>query len=55
MHDLAKEQPAKLEEMKRLFLTQAQENKVFPIGAGIWLRLHPEEIRINSFHELDLR
>lgn len=29
--------------MKRLFLDQAEENKVFPIGAGIWLRHHPED------------
>ncbi len=43
MHDLAKEQPQKVEEMKKLFLAQAEENKVFPIGAGIWLRIHPED------------
>jgi arylsulfatase A-like enzyme len=43
MHDLATEQPEKLSEMKKLFLDQAKENKVFPIGAGIWLRLHPED------------
>ena len=43
MHDLAKENPEKLAEMKKLFLAQAKENKVFPIGAGIWLRIHPED------------
>jgi arylsulfatase len=43
MHDLAKEQPAKVEEMKKLFLQQAGDNKAFPIGAGIWLRIHPED------------
>ena len=43
MHDLAKERPDKLAEMKKLFLAQAKENKVFPIGAGIWLRIHPED------------
>ena len=47
MHDLAKEHPAKVAEMKKLFLAQAKENKVFPIGAGIWLRIHPED-RIKS-------
>ena len=46
-NDLAKEHPEKLQEMKKLFLEQAKENKVFPIGAGIWLRLHPED-RIKS-------
>ena len=46
-NDLAKVHPEKLQEMKKLFLEQAKENKVFPIGAGIWLRLHPED-RIKS-------
>ena len=36
-------EPKRLEEMKELFLDEAKENKVFPIGAGIWLRLHPED------------
>ena len=43
MHDLAKGNPEKLADMKKLFLAQAKENKVFPIGAGIWLRIHPED------------
>ena len=42
-HDLAKENPEKLEQMKKQFLEVAQENKDFPIGAGNWLRLHPED------------
>ena len=46
-NDLATKYPEKLQEMKKLFLEQAKENKVFPIGAGIWLRLHPED-RIKS-------
>ena len=29
--------------MKALFLKEAEANKVFPIGAGIWLRIHPED------------
>ena len=29
--------------MKELFLDEAKDNKVFPIGAGIWLRMHPED------------
>ncbi|MEI2726180.1 MAG: arylsulfatase [Verrucomicrobiota bacterium] len=47
MHDLANEQPERLAKMKKLFLAQAKENKAFPIGAGIWLRIHPED-RIKS-------
>ena len=34
----------KLEELKQLFLAEAKENKDFPIGGGIWLRLHPEDL-----------
>jgi arylsulfatase len=29
--------------MKGQFLKEAKANKVFPIGAGIWLRIHPED------------
>ncbi len=41
--DLAASNPEKLAEMKALFLKVAEENKAFPIGAGNWLRLHPED------------
>jgi arylsulfatase A-like enzyme len=41
--DLAAKEPKRLEEMKALFLKEAQANNVFPIGAGIWLRIHPED------------
>ncbi|WP_295588084.1 arylsulfatase [uncultured Lamprocystis sp.] len=41
--NLAAQEPQRLGAMKALFLEQAQENQVFPIGAGIWLRLHPED------------
>ncbi len=42
-NDLAAKDPQRLEKMQGLFLQEAEANKVFPIGAGIWLRLHPEE------------
>ena len=29
--------------MKKLFLKEAKDNKVFPVGAGMWTRLHPED------------
>ena len=45
--DLAAKEPQRLAKMKELFLEEAKKNKVFPIGAGIWLRLHPED-RIKS-------
>jgi arylsulfatase len=41
--DLAMRNPKKLAEMKALFLKEAKANKVFPIGAGNWLRIHPQD------------
>lgn len=41
--DLATKNPQKLAELKKTFDQQAKENKVWPIGAGTWLRLHPED------------
>ncbi len=41
--DLAAQEPERLEEMKKLFLTEAKDNQVFPVGAGLWTRLHPED------------
>lgn len=41
--NLAEKEPERLTKMKELFLAEAKENKVFPIGAGIWLRIHPED------------
>jgi arylsulfatase len=41
--DLAAKNPKKLAEMTALFLSEAKANKAFPIGAGNWLRLHPED------------
>jgi arylsulfatase len=41
--NLADREPQRLETMKADFLKVAEENKAFPIGAGIWLRLHPED------------
>lgn len=35
--------PKKLAELKKEFLKLAEDNKGFPIGAGNWLRLHPED------------
>jgi arylsulfatase len=41
--DLAAEEPGRLAVMKKLFLAEAEENQVFPVGAGLWTRLHPED------------
>jgi len=45
--DLAAKDPERLAELQNLFDEQAKANKVYPLGAGIWLRLHPED-RIKS-------
>jgi arylsulfatase A-like enzyme len=42
-NDLAASNPNKLAELQKAFLKLAKENKAFPIGAGNWLRLHPED------------
>ncbi|MGC2614287.1 MAG: arylsulfatase [Terracidiphilus sp.] len=42
-HDLAAKEPKRLADMQALFLKEAEANKVFPIGAGIWTRIHPED------------
>jgi arylsulfatase len=41
--DVSAAEPARVEAMKARFLEVARDNKVFPIGAGNWLRLHPED------------
>jgi len=41
--NLAAKNPEKLEELKKEFLALAEDNKDFPIGAGNWLRIHPED------------
>ncbi|CAJ1406282.1 unnamed protein product [Effrenium voratum] len=43
-HDLSKEMPEKMEKMKQIFLLEASENKVLPVGAGLYtVYYHPEE------------
>ena len=43
MHDLAADNPDKLEELKALFMKVAEENKVLPIGGGLFTPLNPQE------------
>ena len=42
-NDLSSANPEKLAELQKEFLALAEDNKAFPIGAGNWLRLHPED------------
>jgi arylsulfatase A-like enzyme len=46
-NDLAAKDPEKLAQLQKTFDEQAIANRVYPLGAGIWLRLHPED-RIKS-------
>ncbi|WOD37268.1 arylsulfatase (plasmid) [Nodosilinea sp. E11] len=43
MNNLADQEPERLEAMKQLFLEEAEQNKVFPIGGALWTRLHPSD------------
>lgn len=46
-HDVAATHPEKLTELKDLFREVSRDNLVWPIGAGLWLRIHPED-RVSS-------
>jgi len=41
--DLAAKDPKRLAQLQKTFDQQARANQVYPLGAGIWLRLHPED------------
>ncbi len=43
--DLAAENPQKLEELKALFMREAEENKVMPIGGGLFAPFNPQEMK----------
>lgn len=49
--DLAAAQPEKLAEMVKLFKTEAEANKAYPIGGGLWTGLHPEFVQQNPATE----
>ena len=42
-NDLAAARPDKLEELKELFKEVSRDNLVWPVGAGLWTRMHPED------------
>jgi arylsulfatase len=54
MHDVAAENPEKLEELKTLFMVKAEENKVLPIGGGLYVGLHPQEMKRSTNTEWTL-
>jgi arylsulfatase len=54
MHDLAAEEPEKLEDLKSLFMRVAEENKVLPIGGGLLGPLNPQEMKRSTNTEWTL-
>ena len=42
--NLADREPTRLENMRQLFLKEAKDNQVLPIGGGLWTRIHPEDV-----------
>jgi len=51
-HDLAADNPGKVDELKEAFLADAKDNKVFPVGGGLWSAVfHPEDAPSNPASE----
>ena len=46
-NDLAEQMPAKLAELKDMFLIEATKNNVLPIGAGLWIPVMHPELRLS--------
>jgi len=53
-HDLAADDPQKLEELKDLFMREAEANMVFPIGGGLFAPLNPSEMKRSTNTEWTL-
>lgn len=54
MKNLAAERPEKLEELKALFMQEAEDNKVLPIGGALYVGLHPQEMKRSTNTEWTL-
>jgi arylsulfatase len=54
MNDLASEHPEKLEQLKALFMWEAEDNKVLPIGGALYTGLNPQEMKRSSNTEWTL-
>lgn len=52
-NDLAAQETHRLEAMKALFLEQARSNKVWPIGGGLWTRIHPTDSKTPPYTNWD--
>ena len=54
MTDLASEHPEKLEEMKALFMEEAEKNNVFPIGGAMFTAINTAEMKRSANTEWTL-
>ncbi|MCB1773487.1 MAG: sulfatase-like hydrolase/transferase, partial [Gammaproteobacteria bacterium] len=54
MNDLAAEDPEKLEVLKALFMQVARDNKVLPVGGGLYVGLNPQEMKRSGNNEWTL-
>jgi arylsulfatase len=50
-NDLADEMPEKLQAMREQFIMEATKNKVLPVGGGLYMGLHPDELRASNLKE----
>ena len=53
-HDLATEDPQKLEELKALFMREAEANKALPVGGGFYTMINPGEMKRSANTEWTL-
>ena len=54
MNDLASEHPEKLGELKALFMREAEDNKVLPIGGALYTGINPQEMKRSANTEWTL-
>ncbi|WP_295541901.1 arylsulfatase [uncultured Thiohalocapsa sp.] len=54
MNDLAEKHPHKLQALKALFMEVAAENKVLPVGGGLYTGLNPQEMKRSTNTEWTL-
>ncbi|MEA3274333.1 MAG: arylsulfatase [Pseudomonadota bacterium] len=47
--DLSRGHPDRLKAMQKQFAELAEANKDYPIGAGIWLRIHPQDMQKSPY------
>ena len=50
-NDLAAQETNRLEAMKSLFLDEARTNKVWPVGGGLWTRIHPSAGKFPPYND----